>query len=119
MNKNIIISFIAGAIILFVLLLVVGNSEETGYSVTPALETNSTEVKDNGVKIDSDMQAFRDSFMEECATDPAYRAYCTCAYDILISKYTYKELIVMAGRITDENMPEELIDAASMCIDKL
>jgi hypothetical protein len=103
-------------VILIGLIAFLGSDTDESFNVTPALEKTQTEP---GAFISEDNEVFRKAFMDECSTEPGTYNYCTCAYQVLIDKYTFKEITVMAGKITDENMPEELIDAASMCIDKL
>jgi hypothetical protein len=48
-------------------------------------------------------QYFRQSYMDGCVKDPAYKSYCDCTYDRLTSLYGIDGLIDAAPRIHKGN----------------
>lgn len=117
MNKNTIIGVAIGFFIIVGLVAFMGSTEDQfqPYDVEPALpqseKTEDVYVQDNAT--------FKNEFMVNCALNESYRAYCECTYNELTERYTYNELLIIAGKIDEDKMPQELINATAQCIDRL
>jgi len=117
-----IVSFIIGFLVvggLFLLFTGDNNTYPEPYTVEPVLPTSTVSEPVAAQGTSEDVALFKDSFMDECVAEPEYYNYCNCTYNELVSNYTWKELIIMNGKVTENYMPEELVDAMSVCIDRL
>jgi hypothetical protein len=97
MKKNIIITILATSVILFTILAIIGMNME---------DKTTTAIVDN---------AGRDTFIKSCISDNANYAYCACGYDYLEREYGFDGMIKIFEKITDTNMPDEVMETYNYC----
>lgn len=119
-NKLIVFLLIAIIVMLGVMVLADNVNEtpkERGYV---DLDTDKEEdIEKHRVDEEPEVDSFREGFMDGCTSEGANADYCTCIFDYFEEKMTKKEMAEMALEYEQTGeMPDEMIEAVSECIDK-
>lgn len=72
------------------------------------------QANDQPVKALTDFE--RRTFLENCVFTPDMKAYCQCTLDHLELNYSAPKIREIAGRTTDNNVPDELWEAVQSCL---